>query len=298
MIYFTKITDPSNKKGPQEAIEFQFYPKELPENISINRRTKLNKIEYNGGMISNQIIGVYYEPIEWEGCFFGTYTDDSISAKPITAKERADKLAQLLGMPIRCVFAVPSGNEKEIPGIGDVSNNDGKNSEPSKVVGHKGIYIMESLDITIHNYADVDYKIVLVPHMRQEKIKPKEISVQAIKIIPENISNASNNIKKAGQDAKSKAATEAAKKAESAAKQAEAAGVESYELNLLISKRNAGTLSASERARLEQLTQQIADHRSNIIKQKNNQRRARQDWRWPGPGGPIEGKRNPLENGF
>jgi hypothetical protein len=237
MIYFTKITDPSNKKGPQEAIEFQFYPKELPENISINRRTKINKIEYNGGMISNQIIGVYYEPIEWEGCFFGTYMDNSISSKSITAKERADKLAQFLGMPIRCVFAVPSGNEKEIPGIGDVSNNDGKNSEPSKVVGHRGVYIMESLDITIHNYADVDYKIVLVPHMRQEKIKPKEVSVQAIKIIPENISKASDSIKKAGKEVKGNGAKGTAKKSTRASKIAKILS-ESAEYNLILQKRS------------------------------------------------------------
>jgi hypothetical protein len=232
MIYFTKITG-----SKPEKIEFQFYPKELPENISINRRTKLNKIEYNGGMVSNQIIGVYYEPIEWEGCFFGTYRTNPATQKTITAKERADELAKLLGMPIRCVFAVPSGNEKEIPGIGHVFYHDGKGLEASQsLIGHKGIYIMESLDITVHNYADVDYKIVLVPHMRQQKIKPKEISVQAIKIIPENISKASDSIKKAGKEVKGNGAKGTGKRSARASKIAKILS-ESAEYNLIMQKR-------------------------------------------------------------
>lgn len=260
MIYFTEITN-----DPRAKIEFQFYPKELPENISINRRTKLNKIEYNGGMVTNQIIGVYYEPIEWEGCFFGTYSQDG---KVILAKDRAEQLKNLMGKPIRCVFAVPSDNTDDIPGYGkQIAKED---TEASKTVGHKGIYIMEALDITIHNYADVDYKITLVPHMRQEKIKPKEISVQAIKVIPENITNASDNIANSSGKVKGKSAAELADEAAKRAKVLKEAGVELYEYNYLVKRRNAGTISQKERERLEELTRQISKVRDTARKQKLN----------------------------
>lgn len=263
MIYFTEITN-----DPRAKIEFQFYPKELPENISINRRTKLNKIEYNGGMVTNQIIGVYYEPIEWEGCFFGTYNSGDEENRTILAKERADQLQKLLGKPIRCVFAVPAKPEDYVPGISELSAKE--QIEPSKTVGHKGIYIMEALDITIHNYADVDYKITLVPHMRQEKIKPKEISVQAIKVIPENITNASDNIANSSGKVKGKSAAELADEAAKRAKLLKEAGVELYEYNYLVKRRNAGTISQKERERLEELTRQISKVRDTARKQKLN----------------------------
>lgn len=129
---------------------------------------------------------------------------------------------------------------------------------------------MEALDITIHNYADVDYKITLVPHMRQEKIKPKEISVQAIKVIPENITNASDNIANSSGKVKGKGAAELADEAAKRAKVLKEAGVELYEYNYLVKRRNAGTISQKERERLEELTRQISKVRDTARKQKLN----------------------------
>ena len=186
MIYFTEIT-----KTAAKMIEFQFYPKELPENISIKRRTKLHKIEYTGGVITNQIIGIYQEPIEWEGCFFGTYNE---GGKLISAKQRADELKKLQGRPIRCVFAVPSGEHK-IPGI--TSAGMAKNNEEPKQSGDSGVYIIEELDFTIHNHADIDYRIKLAPHVSQKKIKPKDITVQAIKIQPDVVKQSSKEVSSA-----------------------------------------------------------------------------------------------------
>lgn len=183
MIYFTEITKEATK-----AIVFEFYPKELPESISIKRRTKLNKIEYNGGVLSNQIIGVFREPVEWEGCFFGTYTE---GGKVINAKQRADKLKKLQGRQIRCVFAVPS-TDSGIPGI--TSAGKAGNNEEKAPSGESGIYIIEELDFTIHNYADVDYRIKLVPDTVQKKIKPKDVSVQAVKIRPDVVRNSEGEI--------------------------------------------------------------------------------------------------------
>lgn len=203
MIYFTEIT-----KEAAKAIEFQFYPKELPENISIKRRTKLNKIEYNGGVITNQIIGIYQEPIEWEGCFFGTYNEGS---KLISAKQRADELKKLQGRPIRCVFAVPSGEHK-IPGITSAGMT-GNNEEP-KPTGDSGVYIIEELDFTIHNHADIDYRIKLAPHVSQKKIKPKDITVQAIKIQPDVVKQSASEISEAKPESQgAKAVADEAKKA-------------------------------------------------------------------------------------
>lgn len=129
---------------------------------------------------------------------------------------------------------------------------------------------MEALDITIHNYADVDYKITLVPHMRQEKIKPKEISVQAIKVIPENIADASDNIANSSGKVKGKSAAELADEAAKKAKLLKEAGVESYEYNLLVGRRNKGLLDEDGRKRLNELTTEIAKVRDAARKQKLN----------------------------
>lgn len=187
MIYFTEIKNSSDKKAPMDIL-FQFYPKELPENISIKNRTKLNKIEYNGGVISNQIIGVFREPVEWEGCFFGTYTE---GGRVISAKQRAEKLKKLQGRQIRCIFAVPS-TDNNIPGI--TSAGRAGNKEDKAQSGDSGIYIIEELDLIIHNHSDIDYRIRLTPDTVQTKIKPKDVSVQAVKVRPDIVRNSAGEV--------------------------------------------------------------------------------------------------------
>lgn len=192
MIYIVDIKNNPNK------VAFMFQQKELPESISINSRTKLNTIEYNGGIITNQIIGVYDQPIEWEGCFFGTYKDDRY------AKQRADELKPLLGRPLKFVFAVPTSDSNPIP----------ENSLP-KTSGHEGVYIIEEYNVKINNYADVDYSIKLVPHVSQSQAKPKAVEIETIKVLDDNVYGSANNVANSG--AKNKEATSAKQAAKGSA---------------------------------------------------------------------------------
>lgn len=167
-------------KNDPKKIAFIFQQKELPESIGINSRTKLNTVEYNGGIITNQIIGIYQQPIEWEGCFFGSYPNNQY------AKERADELKLFLGRPLKFIFATPTSNSNQIP----------ENSLP-KTSGDEGVYIIEEYDIKINNYADVDYRIKLIPHVSQSQAKPKEIEIQTVKISEETVVSSADNIIKA-----------------------------------------------------------------------------------------------------
>lgn len=177
MIYFTEITS-SNGTDP-EKIVWQFYLKELPESITFPHQTKLAKIEYNGGFISNQIIGIYNREIEWSGTFFGTYTDDK--GKRYSAKERAFELQKFMGRPIRVGFGIPTQGDSFVAGESPVSNWEIGKSDQGKE-GIVGTYIIEDYDITVVNYSDVDYRIKLAPHTRQEKIKPTALEVIPIKL--------------------------------------------------------------------------------------------------------------------
>lgn len=179
-----------------------FQQKELPESISINSRTKLNTIEYNGGIITNQIIGVYDQPVEWEGCFFGTYSDNRY------AKQRSDELKAFLGRPLKFVFAVPTSVSNPIP----------ENSLP-ETAGHQGVYIIEEYNVKINNYADVDYSIRLVPHISQSQAQPKAIEIETIKILDDNVYGSANNV--ANSAAKNKEATSAKQAAKGSVNTAE-----------------------------------------------------------------------------
>lgn len=195
MIYFTEID--KDKKGDQstgETVAFQFYLKELPESVKFGHTTKINHIEYNGGFHTNQIMGVFPKEIEWEGCFYGTYQDEA--GENYSAKERSDKVRPFMGRPIRVGFAVPAGNDVYIPGEGYETNN---------VIGYDdvlmngivGVYVIEEYECTIIDYSNVDYRIKLVPHQRQEKIKPSATATVAVKFNAENIKTSSNAIRAA-----------------------------------------------------------------------------------------------------
>lgn len=193
MIYFTEVTQ-ADGRGAEKVI-FQFYPRELPEVIPFGFKTKVNHIEYPGGFVTNQIIGVYQDTIEWEGTFYGVYKDEK--GRIITAKERAFKIKELLGRPIRCVFAVPNAEVKSIPGYGEQSNvgalDSGENSASIKN-GVSYVYIIEEYTMSVSNYTDVNYKIKLTPHQRQEKIKPKDVTVAQVKVNMQEASNAGKRI--------------------------------------------------------------------------------------------------------
>jgi hypothetical protein len=193
MIYFTEVTQ-ADGKGAEKVI-FQFYPRELPEVIPFGFKTKVNHIEYPGGFVTNQIIGVYQDTIEWEGTFYGVYKDEKGAI--ITAKERAFKIKEFLGRPIRCVFAVPNAEVKSIPGYGEQSNvgslDKGENSAGIKN-GVSYVYIIEEYSMSVSNYTDVNYKIKLTPHQRQEKIKPKDVKVAEVKVNMQAASDAGKRV--------------------------------------------------------------------------------------------------------
>lgn len=180
MIYFTEITK-ANGAGP-ENIAFQFFPKELPELIPLMYSTKINRIEYNGGFITNQIIGTFQEPIEWQGCFFGKYTDKN--GEVISAKQRAEEIKKFMGRPIRVGFPPPN-DDLSLP------------KDDSNLGGTRGVYIIEEYEISVKNYIDIDYRIKLVPHMRQEKIRPLESDVIIVNVEPEKINTAAARAVKA-----------------------------------------------------------------------------------------------------
>lgn len=190
MIYFTEIS--KNSDGTKsEPIEFQFYLKELPESIKTPYETKVNHIQYNGGFVTNQIIGVYQKEIEWEGCFYGTY--ETADGKRYSAKERSDLIRKFMGRPIRVGFPVPKGGDTFMPGEdSEQGNKPGRLDE--NLGGLIGVFIITEYEQEIVNYSDVNYRIKLVPHMRQEKIKPTETETAGIKLATENIDKAANNI--------------------------------------------------------------------------------------------------------
>jgi hypothetical protein len=116
MIWFTEI---GNTSGPLPII-FQFFPHELPEEISFGKTTVLRKLRYFGGFHTNQIIGTYPKELEWSGHFFG---NNNIGGKMFSAKERYEQLEGLMGRPLRVGFPQPGMELRGIPGEGPYSGN-------------------------------------------------------------------------------------------------------------------------------------------------------------------------------
>jgi hypothetical protein len=189
MIYFTEI----GKKG--QPILFQFYDRELPEEIPFPKQTVLNKIKYPGGHQTNQIIGTYRGELEWTGMFYGNLVVDG---KIINAKQRADAIEELMGRPLRVGFPVGGQTNGKVPG--QVPSNQLAKTDKD-FSGYVGIYIIEEFVPTIRNYLNIEYRIKLVPHERQEKIKPEKTTNTRVKLISGNLnlSGLSGPAKKAGK---------------------------------------------------------------------------------------------------
>jgi hypothetical protein len=177
-----------------DDIIFQFYRRELPEAVPMPKKTKVNHLEYNGGFQTNQIFGVFDQPVEWTGMFYGTYVEDG---ETITAKQRLDKLMACMGKPVRVGFPVETGD----PAPGLDLNPSKKSSDYHS--GDKGTYIIEEVNPRIYSHLKVEYTIRLVPHQRQEKIKPGETTTIKIET---NFNNAKDNTKKIAAKAKGKLA--------------------------------------------------------------------------------------------
>jgi hypothetical protein len=231
MIYFTEIKNDKTGGGTVgEEIVWQFFLKELPESITFPHQTKLAKIEYNGGFITNQIIGIYNREIEWSGTFFGTYIDEKGSR--YSAKVRSDNLKKFMGRPIRVGFEMPGQGDAYVPGESPMDNTElGKISQGKG--GDVGVYIIEEYDITIVNHSDVDYRIKLAPHIRQEKIKPTSLEVIPIKLNIEAVKQAGQRVRSAAPKATTKPPfAKAVQKGQNAVKLADAPNKNGRKLTL------------------------------------------------------------------
>lgn len=184
MIWFTEI---GNSSGPQDII-FQFFPDELPEMISFGKSTVLKKLKYFGGFHTNQIIGTYPKEVEISGRFFGY---KNIAGKSYNAQERYLKLESLMGRPLRVGFP-QAGMEKVVaPGTGPTSEG---LKDADFDGGFKGVYIIEECVPKSADYLDVEYTIKLVPHQRQEKVRPTETTQVQVQPSVTNIEQARGRI--------------------------------------------------------------------------------------------------------
>lgn len=144
-VKFTR-TGVGNEAGNEELL-FEFLDHELPEEIAFNYETELGTSKFVGSLQTNQIQGVYLQPIEFSGTFYGMQNDENTGAL-ISAKERYDQLGLLQGRIIKFWYE-----------------------------GIKQIVIIKSLTPTFKNYLEVDYKITLQPHDIQYAVKPSRTFV-------------------------------------------------------------------------------------------------------------------------
>lgn len=131
-----------------ESLLFEWLNHEVPESIKLSYETSLNTNRFAGSLQTNQIVGIYLEPITFSGEFFGEYIskNNNKSLEYITAKERSDQLARLQGRIIKFWFE-----------------------------GIKQLVIIQKYEIDIKNYNHVEYTITLQPHDIQLPISPIEV---------------------------------------------------------------------------------------------------------------------------
>lgn len=131
-----------------ESLLFEWLNHEVPESIKLSYETHLNTNRFAGSLQTNQIIGIYLEPITFSGEFFGEYIskNSNKTLEYITAKERSDQLARLQGRIIKFWFE-----------------------------GIKQLVVIQKYEIDIKNYNHVEYTITLQPHDIQLPISPVEV---------------------------------------------------------------------------------------------------------------------------
>lgn len=131
-----------------ESLLFEWLNHEVPESIKLSYETMLSTNKFAGSLQTNQIMGIYLEPITFSGEFFGEYIskNNNNQLEYITAKERSDQLARLQGRIIKFWFE-----------------------------GIKQLVIIQKYEIEILNYNHVQYTISLQPHDIQLPITPIEV---------------------------------------------------------------------------------------------------------------------------
>lgn len=144
-----------------ETLLFEFRDEECPKELSIEYETALATNQYVGSLQTNQMQGIYLQPITWQGTFFGGCLD--INNAYLTAKERADELDRLQGRVIKWWYE-----------------------------GIKQLVIIKKFKYTYKGYNEVDYEITLQPHDIQIAIKPSDQDVK----VQESLSLISDDITK------------------------------------------------------------------------------------------------------
>lgn len=131
-----------------ETLLFEWLNHEVPESIKLSYETMLNTNKFAGSLQTNQIMGVYLEPITFSGEFFGEYISINNSNKfeYITAKERSDQLSRLQGRIVKFWFE-----------------------------GIKQLVIIQKYEIDIKNYNHIEYTLTLQPHDIQLPINPIDV---------------------------------------------------------------------------------------------------------------------------
>lgn len=144
-----------------ETLLFEFRDEECPKELSIEYETALATNQYVGSLQTNQMQGIYLQPITWQGTFFGGCLD--INNAYLTAKERADELDRLQGRVIKWWYE-----------------------------GIKQLVIIKKFKYTYKGYNEVDYEITLQPHDIQIAIRPSDQDVK----VQESLSLISDDITK------------------------------------------------------------------------------------------------------
>lgn len=142
-----------------ETLLFEFRDEECPKELSIEYETALATNQYVGSLQTNQMQGIYLQPITWQGTFFGGCLD--INNAYLTAKERADELDRLQGRVIKWWYE-----------------------------GIKQLVIIKKFKYTYKGYNEVDYEITLQPHDIQIAIKPSDQDVkiqESLKLVSDDI---------------------------------------------------------------------------------------------------------------
>lgn len=137
----------TEKENPNISLLFEFLDHEVPEEVEITLRTSLGKNEFNGGLQSNQINGIFLEPITISGKFHGTYVrKDETGQNIITADERSQELGRLQGRVVKFFFE-----------------------------NMTSYVIIERFRRVYKDLCDIQFELVLAPHDFQEVVKPEGV---------------------------------------------------------------------------------------------------------------------------
>lgn len=137
-----KITT-TEAENQELTLLFEFNDYEVPEQVDIDYNTSLANNRFAGGLQTNQINGIYLEPISLSVLFKGTMVMKD--GTRVSAKDRFDQLARLQGRPIKLF-----------------------------IENFKTICIIKSIKITFKNVEHIEAEIVFQPHDFQLPIKPTQ----------------------------------------------------------------------------------------------------------------------------